>query len=117
MQLISKILVLVFLFLGESLYLYSEMYVAKNSLLHPGKVSYFILGTAIVLLGGIIFLGATYFGIKLFKNIWILATISVMAILIMSPMLALLFFKQTPTIGAAIGFALGIIGLLIAIFF
>jgi len=113
--LFSKFLVILFLFLGESFYLYSEMFVAKNSANGSFKTSSFIITASLVVLGGIFFLSSVYFGINLFKNIWIIAVMSVAAIVVMEPLLAYLFFKQLPTLKTAVGFILGIAGLIIAL--
>ncbi|MCX6720207.1 MAG: hypothetical protein NTW11_00080 [Candidatus Staskawiczbacteria bacterium] len=113
-QTLLKFLVILFLFIGESFYLYSEMFVAKNSVAGSSK-TFFIPAILMVIMGGILFLGSVYFGMHLFKNIWIIAVMSVAAIVIMEPLLAFVFFKQLPTIKTSIGFILGILGLIIAL--
>ena len=108
-------MVILFLFIGESFYLYSEMFVAKNAVSNNLKILPFPLAILLVIVGGIFFLGSVYFGMHLFKNIWIIAVMSVTAIVIMEPILAWLFFRQFPTMKTAIGFILGAIGLVIAL--
>ena len=110
-----KFLVILFLFIGESFYLYAEMLVAKNSLDSSSKVTVFAFAITMVVIGGLVFLGSVYFGMHLFKNIWIIAAISVAAIVVMEPILAFTFFKQLPTLKNAIGFALGVVGLIVTL--
>ena len=110
-----KFLVILFLFIGESFYLYSEMFIAKNAVSDSPKAFAFVSALLMVVAGGILFLGSVYFGMHLFKNIWIIAVMSVTAIVIMEPILAWLFFKQLPTVKTAIGFILGAVGLFIAL--
>lgn len=110
-----KFLIILFLFIGESLYLCSEMFVAKGALDGSSKIT--TLGPAIlmVVVGGFIFLASVYFGMRLFKDVWIIAVMSVAAIVIMEPVLVWLFFNQLPTTKTAIGFLLGVAGLVISV--
>ncbi len=91
------------------------MFVAKNAVGSSSKMLTFTLAILIVLIGGALFLGSVYFGMHIFKNIWIIAVMSVAAIVIMEPILAWFFFKQLPTLKIAIGFIFGAIGLIITL--
>lgn len=55
-------------------------------------------------------------GLIAFQNVWVLSAVSVASILIFEPILAYFLTGQLPTTGAGIGFALGITGLLITLF-
>ena len=117
-KLILQILVLATLFIGESFYLYSEMFVARHSASGTFGSKIFAIAMLLVMIGGMLFLLAVSKGIIAFdRNIWIIAVMSIAAIVIMEPVLAWIFFRQIPSIGAIIGFILGVIGLLMAVFF
>ena len=113
-----KILVIILLFFGEALAIYTEMAVAKNSQIISQPILQVFIKMFLLMIVASLFLIAAYMlGINAFKNIWIVSAISITSILLVEPILAWLFFHQVPTPGAIIGFSLGTIGLFIATFF
>jgi hypothetical protein len=56
------------------------------------------------------------FGFQAFRNIYVIAILSITSILIIEPMIAYLIFRQLPTKGAIIGFILESLGFLAALF-
>ena len=113
---VLQILSIFLLFIGESLAIYSEI-AGANKVASQNKISsetfwwFFILIT----IAGFPMIGGYFFGILVFKNIWIVSVVSIVSILIMEPILAYLIFKQFPTMGALIGFVLGSIGLVVTL--
>lgn len=113
-----KILVIILIFAGEALAIYTEMMAAKNSSLASQPTFQIFLKMFIMMTVAGVFLIAGYtLGINAFKNIWIISVTSITSILLIEPLLAWLFFHQAPSPGAIIGFSLGAIGLFIATFF
>jgi hypothetical protein len=55
-------------------------------------------------------------GLVAFQNVWTLSAISVASIIIFEPILAYFLTAQLPSVGAGIGFVLGITGLLVTLF-
>ncbi len=113
-----KILAVLLLIVGEALAIYAEMVVArsvnlsKNSLL----LVFFKMFLLITVAGGFLLLGYIL-GFGAFKNIWIVSVASIMAILVVEPILAWTMFKQIPTKGSIIGLILGVIGFIVAMIF
>ena len=100
---------------GEVLSIYAEVKAASLYTSDGHSFGRIFLRLAFaVTLGGIFLLGGYMLGLKAFKNIWIVSTISVTSILVAEPILAFTVARQTPTPGALIGFALGLVGLLVA---
>jgi len=112
-----KILILILIFLGESLSIYAEMVGAKSNHLQtqPFWLIFWKMFLIITVAGGFLIAGYML-GFTTFNNIWIVSVISITTILIVEPILAWTFFHQFPTKGALIGFILGAIGLFSAIF-
>ena len=75
----------------------------------------YIVPLGLITLGGLALLVGYVLGYHVLRNIWIISAVSIGSILIVEPILALLMFDQLPTHGAAIGFALGVIGAIAAI--
>ncbi|WP_245285123.1 hypothetical protein [Bradyrhizobium sp. WSM3983] len=69
----------------------------------------------LVSVGGILLVCGYALGYMYLKSIWIIAAISVGAILVMEPILALLLFRDVPTAGSLIGLVFGALGTLAAI--
>lgn len=104
--------------MGEALAIYAEMIAARNFNLSGNPLIYIILKMFLLIsiAGGFLILGYMI-GFSAFKNIWIVSIASIVAILLVEPLLILFVFKQMPTTGAVIGFILGVIGLIIAMIF
>ena len=114
----SKILVLILLFLGEGLSIYAEMIGARsNYIASQPFLQIFLKMFLIITLAGGFLIAGYMLGLSAFKNIWIVSVASITFIIIIEPILAWTIFKQIPTIGAIIGFVLGVIGLFVALFF
>ena len=113
-----KIMAVLLIILGEALAIYSEMVAArsvnlsKNALLSVFLKMFLVMAVA----GGLLLLGYIL-GFGAFKNIWIVSVASIMAILVVEPILAWTMFKQFPNLGSIIGLALGILGFIVAMIF
>jgi len=114
----SKILVILLIFIGEAVSIYAEMVGARNNDIAPQSfLSIFLKVFLIITVAGGFLVAGYMLGFKAFKNIWIVSVASITSILIIEPILAWVFFKQVPTIGALSGFILGGVGLFLSIFF
>ncbi|MCX6764384.1 MAG: hypothetical protein NTU58_01615 [Candidatus Nealsonbacteria bacterium] len=116
MDLISKILMVVLIFLGESFSIYAEMIMAKNYS-NTSFIGLFLKMVFVIIIAGIFLIAGYMFGFKYFKNIWIVSVTSITSILIMEPILAYTIFHQLPTKGALIGLILGALGFISAIIY
>ncbi len=115
-SLLSKILVIALIFSGEAISIYAEMhgartYAATNSFLQIFLKMFLVITIA----GGFLIAGYTL-GFNAFKNIWIVSVVSITSIIIVEPVMAITLFHQIPTKGAIIGFVLGVLGFLAAVF-
>jgi hypothetical protein len=108
-----KVIGILLVFLGELFAVYAETFAVKYGFLSSGFWKMFI----IITLGGFLLVSGYIIGYKAFHNLWIITVISIATLLIAEPLIIILFFHQTPTTGALIGFILGIIGLISSIFF
>lgn len=107
-----QIFSILLIFVGESLFIYSEVAGARK-VEAQSKVSseIFVKFFFLVIISGALSLAGYFVGIIAFKNIWIVSVISIVSILIIEPILDYSIFKQFPAAGALIGFVLGSIGL------
>ena len=111
-----KILVIAVMLFSESLAIWYEMIGARNYVQQQSIGKIFLYLTPAVLGAGFGLLLAYVLGIKAFKNIWVVSVISITSIVIAEPILIYAVFRELPTRGAAIGFVLGVMGLLSALF-
>ena len=111
-----KIVALLLLFFGEAFSIYVELLGARMVSDGSTAIKVFLKVFLFMILTGGFLLAGYIIGFKSFKNIWIVSTISITSILIIEPILNVLMFGQYPTRGASIGFSLGALGLLSAIF-
>lgn len=111
-------LAILLIVLGEALAIYAEMLGAKDATVASNPILQVFLKMFLVMViaGGFLIAGYML-GFKTFKNIWVVSVISIAAILVIEPILAYSVFKQLPTRGAAIGFILGVLGAIAALFF
>lgn len=115
---ISKILIILFVVMGEVLMISAEMMGARAFAINSNPFLKVFLKMLLVMTVGGGFLVAGYMlGFNSFKNIWVISIASITAILIIEPLLAYSLFKQMPTKGAIIGFILGVLGFIAALFF
>lgn len=108
-----KIIALVAVVLGEALVVFAEILGAKlySSLSLPFMNAF--LYTLIPLLTGAVLLVVGYMlGLKYLSNIWIMSAVSFGTLLLVEPLLNLFYIGQFPTLGAGIGFAFGVLGIL-----
>lgn len=111
----NKIFVVLAIFLGEGLMIYSEMYGARQYT--PGSFNHiFWKMLTIMVPGGALLVAGYIFGYNAFKNIWIISVVSITSILLIEPVLAYAVFHQLPTKGAVAGLILGVIGLFLGLF-
>lgn len=110
-----KLLVILAIFLGEGLMIYSEIFGARQYA--PGTFLNIFWKMLIIAIPGSALLVAGYItGYSAFKNIWIVSVVSVTSILIIEPTVAYAIFQQMPTKGATVGLILGIVGLFLGVF-
>jgi hypothetical protein len=109
-------LVIVLLFVGEALSIYSEMWGARHFNSSNNWVLFFKMMIIFTLAGGML-IGGYMLGFSAFKNIWIVTALSVGSILVVEPILAYSLFHQLPTVGALVGLILGVAGIISATFF
>ncbi len=103
------------LVVGEGLNIWAEMSSAKlagpQSLLEPKNTILFLMvfvGCSFLLVGYSVGYGAS-------KTIWTVTVSSIVAILVVEPVLAYFFFNQLPQKGAIVGLVLGVIGFIATI--
>ena len=111
MTILSKVLAIAILSLGEFLVVYAEMVVAKLPSLHGASTVVFWKIAICMIIGSCALLGGYYSGYKSFQNIWIVTALSIVLVLIVEPVLAYTFFHELPGRGATIGLLLGAMGL------
>jgi hypothetical protein len=110
---VLKILAVLSVFVGELFAIYAETFGVKSELFSAGFWKVFLIMTV----GGLFLILGYLVGYKAYQNLWILAVVSITTLLIAEPLIILIFFNQMPSTGTLIGFVLGIIGLIAALFF
>ena len=108
-----KILGIISVFLGELFAVYAETFGVRQQLFSSGFWKIVLFMT----IGGILLVMGYILGYKGYQNLWIVTVVSITTLLIAEPLVIYIFFNQIPTTGALIGFILGILGLIAAIFF
>lgn len=116
MSLVLKIVAVAAIFVGEALSIIAELIASKQFGKAGGDLAMLLPIFLLISVGGILLIFGYALGYMHLKNIWIIAAISVGAILVAEPILALLFFRDAPTTGSLIGLTLGALGTLAAIF-
>lgn len=112
----TKFAIIAIIFVAEAACIYGEMLAAK----HYVSVSesfwrvFFKVFAFMVIFSGLIVVGYMW-GLKSFKNIWVVSVISITSILIVEPILAYSLFKEFPTKGALTGLILGAVGFVITL--
>lgn len=109
--LLTLIVTIILLILGEGLAILAEILGAKKATAPHRKIVPIFISMLLVLnLGGVASLIGYIIGIAILSNIWIIGIVDITSILIIEPVLDYFIFKQFPTKGAAIGFVLGALG-------
>jgi hypothetical protein len=80
----QKIVPLLFLFVGESLAIWSEIIAAKNI---DTFTSTFWKMSGVMALAGLLLVAGYMFGVKYWHNIWIVGAVSIASIIIMEPII------------------------------
>lgn len=112
----SGIFATVLVFLGEFFSIWAELIASKRADSIPGQyLPIFLSMFLLITLGGGFLIAGYMYGYLHLRNIWIITAISVGSILIVEPILALILFRQLPTVGAAVGLALGFLGIISAV--
>ncbi|WFU54847.1 hypothetical protein QA639_35640 [Bradyrhizobium pachyrhizi] len=112
----SKIVAVGAIFLGEALSIIAELVASKQFEKAGANLTTLLPMFLLIMIGGVLLVYGYALGYMHLKNIWIIVAISVGAILVVEPILALLLFREVPTIGSLIGLALGAPGTLAATF-
>jgi hypothetical protein len=113
----STLIAILLIFVGEALSIGAELGASRRFAEHnDAYVLIFLWMFPLIALGGALLVVGYMLGYSHLKNIWIIAAVSVSSIVVVEPLLAFLLFRQLPTFGAAIGFALGVLGTLAALF-
>lgn len=107
---------IILIFAGEALSIAAEL-IASRQFGTNKNPHIFICMFLLITFAGTLLIGGYIVGFQQFKNIWIVAAISVTSILIVEPLLAFALFQKLPTTGAGIGFVLGVFGTVAALFF
>ena len=114
---LMKIIVILLIFLGESLAIGAEMFAARtHSVESKPFLNVFLKMFLVIIVGGAFLIAGYMLGLGAFKSIWIVSVASITSILIMEPVIAYLVFQQLPARGAIIGFVLGMLGFLATLF-
>lgn len=108
-----KISAILLVFFGELFAVSAETFGTRHEMFSSGFWKMIILMT----ISGILLVLGYFYGYKAYQNLWTITVISLTTLLIAEPFIIFVFFHQTPTIGALIGFILGIIGLICALVF
>jgi hypothetical protein len=109
----QKIIPILFLFLGESLAIYSEIIAAKN--INSFATTFWKM-SGIMALAGLLLIAGYMFGLKYLNNIWVVGVVSIASIIIMEPIITYALFHELPSRGAFLGLILGMLGLFSALF-
>ena len=102
--------------LGEFCAIYSEVVAAR--LAHTGHTSWAeLVGPVLIMcFAGLCLLGAYWLGYVAVGDIWLITVVSVTSLLLLEPLVIWALFHEAPGRGALIGFCLGALGMLSAVF-
>ncbi len=102
--------------LGEFCAIYSEVVAAR--LAHTGQTSWaeLALPVAVMCFAGFCLIGAYWLGFVAVGDIWLITVVSVTSLLLLEPLVIWCLFAEAPGRGALIGFCLGALGMLSAVF-
>jgi hypothetical protein len=109
----KKLVAILVLLMGESIAIYSEIIAAKN--INTFSATFWKMFALMAVAGLFLILGYML-GMKYIQNIWVVGAISVASIVVVEPLVTYLIFHELPTKGPIIGFILGILAILSALF-
>lgn len=115
MNSILKIVAVGAIFFGEALSIIAELIASRQFGKAGGHLTTLLPMFLLISVGGILLVCGYALGYMYLKSIWIIVAISVGAILVVEPILALLLFRDVPTVGSLIGLVFGALGTLAAI--
>lgn len=110
----AKLISIFLIIAGESLAIYAEMFIARRY--DVSTLRSFLPAFILITIGGVFLILGYLYGYHAFKNIWIVAVISIAAILVIEPLLAWWAFHEIPTKGSLIGFILAVLGIASSLF-
>lgn len=112
----KSIIFLILLFIGEAIYIYSEMIIAYTAKSNENSNSTILRMAIIASIAGLVIIAGYYYGYKFSKNIWLVTATSIGAILITEPIVSWLIFHEIPNRGASVGLFFGFLGILSTLF-
>lgn len=113
----KSIIPLILLFIGEAVYVWSEMMIANTAKNNSNNYSLIAKMTITALIAGLVIISGYYYGYKYSKNIWLVTATSIGAILITEPIVSWSVFHEIPNRGAGIGLIFGVLGIFSTLFF
>lgn len=108
-----KTLSILLIILGELLAIYAEVQAARKGFTFA---SFFPAVFVITLAGGMLVIGYVL-GVAAFGDIWVVSVISITSIIVAEPIVNYMVFRDLPSIGTAVGFGLGALGLVVSLVF
>ncbi len=109
-----KAISILLIVLGEAIAIYAEMFIARRY--EASGIRALWPAFLFITVAGILLVLGYLYGYRAFKNIWIVAVISIGAILVIEPLLAWSMFHEIPTKGSVMGLILGFAGIASALF-
>ena len=110
---LNKAFAITLIFIGEILSIGAELVGSKRAAAeNASPLALFFSMFVVITIAGACLVGGYMLGYVALKNIWIVTAVSIGSILIVEPILAVLIFHQTPTVGATVGLALGFLGII-----
>lgn len=112
----ARILAILLIFAGEVFSIGAQLLASKRVVNGTEGAGVFLMWMLVLgAIGGVSIVAGYILGYLHFKNIWVVTAISIGSIVVFEPILALILFKQVPTMGAAIGIVLGVLGIISAL--
>jgi len=106
-----KIIVALLLFFGEGLTILAEISSAHQLSRHVTPfMEIFATQMVLIVFACLLIVAAYVIGVKKLASVWVVTAISILAILLVEPVVVWLFFRTLPERGALIGLIFGAIG-------
>jgi hypothetical protein len=100
----NKLIPVFLLVVWETLAIYAEMYIAEHFSVINKSMTGFVIAAILMTIAWILLLLWYLYGYRAFNNIWVISAISITTIVIIEPILALILFKETPSVGTIVWF-------------